>query len=312
MSGYIRLAKDLLTDPRFKRLKRAYASNALRNGDALSDETVTSRMLGALAVLWIYADTHIREDDTLGLCAEEIDELVGIAGFCQILPSHWLKVLGPDSVELPDFLQHNGTDSRNRFLAAKRQSRFRARKKEKDSNASNATGHALRHGDASTFPSPPIPSHPIPNQTKQEGERESDGNGSNALPAVIVSRETDDVGSELLASVKAIYPDGIYRQADWLLSEREIRLRLEEGHAPEAMLAGCERYGAQVRAKGGEGGQYVFAPSRFFRERMFLEPFPLPAKAATATEQLLRNLERGSDSDRVIDHEPDARTAAAR
>jgi hypothetical protein len=115
----------------------------------------------------------------------------------------------------------------------------------------------------------------------------------------------------VLEAARAIHPQGTYRQAAWLLAEREIRLRLEEGHTPDQMLAGDERYARQAEAKGSVGTQFVIGPDRFFRERMFLEPFPLPAKRLTATEELLANIDRGRGADRVIEHESDTGTAAA-
>lgn len=81
---------------------------------------------------------------------------------------------------------------------------------------------------------------------------------------------------ELLGRIKAAYPKGIYRQSDWILTEREIRALLDEGQEPGAMFAGVERYAAQIRARGCEGTEFVLAPLRFFHERQFFEEFPLP------------------------------------
>lgn len=119
------------------------------------------------------------------------------------------------------------------------------------------------------------------------------GSPSTAVLEDSHSQETRASAAEIreaLERIKATYPKGIYRQADWILAEREIRSRIDEGAEAAALIAGCERYAAQAEAKGSVGTQYVTSPSRFFRERQYLEPFPLPAKPMTATEQLLRNL----------------------
>lgn len=84
-----------------------------------------SIVLGCLDQLWTYADTHIREDDSLDLGADEIDELVGLKGFCGLMPIDWLEVLNTQAVKLPDFHSHNGTEAKRRALSQKRMVRHR-------------------------------------------------------------------------------------------------------------------------------------------------------------------------------------------
>lgn len=112
-------------------------------------------------------------------------------------------------------------------------------------------------------------------------------------------RVTPDVDRDALREIQSRYPPGTYRQSDWLLAEREIRARLEEGDTVAEMLAGVERYRAQADAKASTGTQFVLSPRRFFAERQYREPFPLPATPKTATEELLANLNRP----RVINHD---------
>jgi hypothetical protein len=124
MSGWIKLEKDRRDDPRVIRMARE-----LRHA-GVTHERFTSAMhvtlvLGCLDVLWCYADTHVRDDDTLDLGADEIDELVGLQGFCNLVPSDWLEVLDANRVKLPDFHAHNGTESKKKALNQKRQERKR-------------------------------------------------------------------------------------------------------------------------------------------------------------------------------------------
>src|ERR1700685_1351666 len=101
MGGWIKLEKDLLTDPRVLRIGKR-----LCNADALQGVTLA---LGGLAHLWILADTHVREDDILPLGTDDIDQLIGLKDFCKILPPDWLQVIDAENVKLPGFHAHNGT-----------------------------------------------------------------------------------------------------------------------------------------------------------------------------------------------------------
>jgi hypothetical protein len=91
--------------------------------------------------LWMYADEHIADDDTLEASLDDIDEIVGVEGFAQAIPADWLKIIDPNKVQLPDYIAHNGTTSKRRAQAAKRQAAYRSRKGDakvtRDSNASN-------------------------------------------------------------------------------------------------------------------------------------------------------------------------------
>jgi hypothetical protein len=124
LSGWIKLEKDLRDDPRVIRMARE-----LRNAGVTHERFTTSMhvtlVLGCLEVLWCYADTHIRQDDTLDLGVDEIDELVGLRGFCKIMPPDWLEVIDANRVKLPDFHSHNGTEAKKKALNQKRQERHR-------------------------------------------------------------------------------------------------------------------------------------------------------------------------------------------
>lgn len=168
MSGYVILSKDLVTDIRFRRVVRAYIASRERHASdatALSYETGVTHVLGALAQLWIFADTHIRDDNTIEASVDEIDELVGIAGFCKLLPADWLQVLEPNCIQLTDFLQHNGTVAKKKANHAKRQARYRDRQKTGKDDATPSPRAKPR--DAVASPSLPLPTQPNPNEEKR-------------------------------------------------------------------------------------------------------------------------------------------------
>lgn len=138
MSGWIKIDKDLSESLRFKRVVRKLreTSNALRG--VTSHVTAHTIVLGALAKLWMHADTHIQEDDILEATTDEIDELVGVDGFAAALPADWLEIVDPEHVKLPDFLAHNGGSARERKQNAKRQAAYRSRKHTRNVTESNA------------------------------------------------------------------------------------------------------------------------------------------------------------------------------
>lgn len=129
--GWIKLEKSLENDPRVLRMARAIEK---RLGNA--DVTLRYAQLiaiGALVRLWMYADTHLRDDDTLDVGPAEIDqEIVGLPGFCDICPDCWLQKIDDDKVKLPGYQEHNGTTAKRREKTRERVARHRERKKNAD------------------------------------------------------------------------------------------------------------------------------------------------------------------------------------
>ena len=119
MGGWIKLEKDLLTDPRVIRM-----GNQLCNGLALQGVTLA---IGALAHLWMLADTHISDDDVLPLGIDEINQVVGITNFCELMPVEWLEVLDAEHVKLPNFHDHNGGTAKKNSLNSMRVTKHRKR-----------------------------------------------------------------------------------------------------------------------------------------------------------------------------------------
>lgn len=129
MAGWIKVENGLRESPQVLRMasRLRHADVTLESRDS-SDAISRSKLVivGAMTVLWSYAYTHIGEDDVLPIGANEINQIVGIVDFCDILPADWLQVLDADRVYLPGFLAHNGLLGRKRALAQTRQARSRA------------------------------------------------------------------------------------------------------------------------------------------------------------------------------------------
>lgn len=124
-TGWIKLEKDLYTDPRLRRMATLLGERA-----AAPDPhaRLLATCVGAVCILWMFADTHVDENDILSLGPAEIDELTGIERVCELLPPDWLHVLDKDRVKLPGFHTHNGTKAKKTAVDTKRQQRHRKRR----------------------------------------------------------------------------------------------------------------------------------------------------------------------------------------
>lgn len=120
MSGWIKFEKDMANDPRLLEIAVQMAGEAnlaTGNRDLSNQEAVTlfcNALRGALVTLWCYADTHINDDDTLDMGAGAIEALVGIDGFCDLMPPEWIAVTESGAVKLPGYCEKNGVISRRK------------------------------------------------------------------------------------------------------------------------------------------------------------------------------------------------------
>jgi hypothetical protein len=93
---------------------------------------------------------------------------------------------------------------------------------------------------------------------------------------------------DLLATIKTVYPAGMHRGDHWLLAEREIAKRLDEGATPEGLLSAAREYGAQQEAMGNLRTESVLRPNNFFNGTgAWRGPFPIPQrKSRSAADRL--------------------------
>jgi hypothetical protein len=131
-TGWVKMEKSLETDLRTRALARAlrdvYVTPERHASDdqAYTQEFFITLVLGALCRLWFRADAHISDDDTLSpLTLEDINEIVGVDQFAELIPDDWLQVVDAKTIKLPDFQLHNGIHAKGRALATKRTARWR-------------------------------------------------------------------------------------------------------------------------------------------------------------------------------------------
>lgn len=120
MAGdWIKMRTNLDTDPRVFALSSKTGAHV-------------QHVKGALHWLWSQADTHTTDGKLWGYVPEQVDQTVGIPGFCSALeglkkagkPWPWLKI-GDGFVQVPDFGKHNGESAKKRAQGALRASRKR-------------------------------------------------------------------------------------------------------------------------------------------------------------------------------------------
>ncbi len=127
-----------------------------------------------------------------------------------------------------------------------------------------------------------------------DGGTERSGGSSSSLGMIKEGKITQDARATAgsagdFAKLKAAYPEGTYRQSEWLLAERDVEHHLANGHNWPELHAGVERYAVQCRVKASVGTQFVLSPSKFFARGpapKFLEPYPLPAVRAGPAARL--------------------------
>lgn len=280
MSGWIKLDKDMLDDPRLisaaSRLAARYimaARTSGRGGRDLSHAEelrfACNALRGALVTLWIYADTHIREDDTLAIGGlQAVDALVGIEGFCALLPTDWVQELDDGAVQLPGYCAKNGLIAKRKRAA---DSKVRvARYREKERRVSGV------HNAERTQPVTPQQVNDVTryNVVTKSVDQDLDLDPKTKSPPQF------DGWQFIEQRVMPVYPSGHYAPTVWQNVARTIeRLHLEQGVNLEAVVAGVNRYAAACKADGTVGTKFVVNPERFLLERRFELEFK-PASAA--------------------------------
>lgn len=252
MSAWIKLEKDVRDDPRFLRMVRTYVTQQRCTG-----KYGATLLLGCLAQLWMYADSHVREDDTLDLGADEIDELVGVEGFTKLMPEDWLEILDAHSVKMPGFHEHNGTEARKKALTAKRVARHRIR------TVTQQRSDGICSSNASA----------LPDQTRLDQTIRKTRARESVEPGPDVPREADAEEFERLTVIRGLYP--VAQRANWPAAERLILALVRGGGCAWLELEqAVERYAALCRAT----GRLVLNPMRFFgdEDRPWAQAWPLP------------------------------------
>jgi hypothetical protein len=269
VSQWIKVEKDLANDPRVLRM-----ASRLRNADVTLASRSKLVVIGALVTLWWYADTHIGDDDVLPIGADQIDELVGLTGFCEIMPADWLQIIDANSVKLVGYFAHNGSIAKARALTSRRQEAYRNNTK-KSSRSSNA----------------PVTPDALPDKIREDKIRpDKSKNVLSAAPTTRAADVTRETNLDWFLDFKLAYPNRAGDQG-WRAAQRAAHARLAEGHTSSEIIEGARRYAAYVEAIGKAGTEFVKRASSFLGPEdppHFLQPWTPPATKAEARQE--RNL----------------------
>ena len=258
MGGWIKLEKDLLTDPRVIRM-----GAKIGNGGPFHGVTV---VLGGLAHLWMLADTHIGNDDVIPLGTDEINQVIGINGFCQLLPQDWLQVIDSDHVKLPGFHTHNGTIAKERAQTAKRVQRHRTNTNARQLQARN--GHALPDLDLDLDQD-----RYLDQDREKHTEARTKAPKSKEVPR---GTEAEDLIRLSILAIKAKFPKAA--REDWISAEKAIRNLIRDGTSWDALEGGVERYAKYCCAT----NRLVQNPANWFgaADRPWLQAWEVPKNKA--------------------------------
>jgi hypothetical protein len=242
--AWIKFEKDLQIDPRVLRMAKALDRRMTVFGPGVDEFDPCNAMAlpavtlvcGALVRLWCLADSHVGDDDVLDLSASDVDEFLGIPGFCELMPADWLIADG-DRVKLPGFQAHNGSAAKKRAVTQKRVAAHRSR------NAASVTRLDQTR----------------PDQTRPE----------NSTAAAPPNAGPDP---DWFVEFRGQYPK---RSGDpnWRGALRAAQARIQEGHQPQEFVDGARRYAKFLAATGKLGTEYVQQASRFLGPS---KPFALP------------------------------------
>jgi hypothetical protein len=183
MGGWIKFDKDMADDPRLIQaatslLDTYLIAHRMSGGGAdlsIGDASrfVTAALRGALVTLWVYADTHIRDDDSLPINAMSLEALVGIEGFASLLPTDWLSFNEQGLVVLPGYCSKNGlVAKRQRAKAGAERTRQWRERKNAASDASQP-----RHRDVT------VTADQDQDQDHTKTKRESEGSAEGREPS---------------------------------------------------------------------------------------------------------------------------------
>jgi hypothetical protein len=116
MAGeWIKMRIDLQSHPKVVRIL-----SAMRPQDG-RDLTDKFRVIGGLHAVWSVFDLHSEDGRLCGYTPELMDHIIGWKGFSQaMIAVGWLRFDGSETLDMPEFSEHNGQSAKRRAEDQKR------------------------------------------------------------------------------------------------------------------------------------------------------------------------------------------------
>lgn len=111
--AWIKMRTDLKTSPKVVRISSALKADRLR-------------VIGGLWSVWSIFDTHSADGKLVGYTFHAIDEELAWPGFAAAMAAvDWLVEAGGETLEIPEFDEHNGASAKRRATDTKRKAESR-------------------------------------------------------------------------------------------------------------------------------------------------------------------------------------------
>ena len=144
MAGdWIKVRKNLLTDPRVVRISSALHADRLRT-------------VGALVAAWCLLDEHTEDGRLDGYSADAFDDICGVPGLAHAMEAVGWLTITPQGIEAPRFTEHNGATARRRAQESVRKVSARAAQNVRKTSASDADKKRPREEKSKSIQEPPI------------------------------------------------------------------------------------------------------------------------------------------------------------
>ncbi len=108
--------------------RKCHALSVTNNGQTSPICHAALAMFGAIVKFWCHSDAHANSEGVLvGYTKLDVDQEVGLPGFCDSLPSDWIEFTPEGWVKLPHYDRHNGDNAKKRAQALNRKRSQRER-----------------------------------------------------------------------------------------------------------------------------------------------------------------------------------------
>jgi len=224
VSSWIKIRTNLEVDPKVVRISSGLVRKL--SGSCPDHVLVMSATVGAIMRVWSMADQFATDGVLKGMTCETLDLYVGIPGFAiEMVGVGWLVDMG-DSLQLPNYQEHNGTTAKTRAID-------QARKKSVRKSVRKVSG----------FCPDSVRVDPDETRTREEESKNKNSNPNGLLPLTPTKKSAK---FDPVADIEAPFASKEWAEAwaKWCAHRTELRKPLTR-QATESQLAELARMGEE-------------------------------------------------------------------